>query len=291
MKVQLHENNWTVLIEDLDLKKATVEQAHEIARLLTTNTVVVVRDQDLSPQDEVDFCSKIGKVESFKGRKEEAEKNQMFEITSKLTGFLVPETDDQVIRVTGEKDELGRPGLFGHVSDLDWHCNQAANPWRDPIVWLYGVKGTAGSRTSWINTILCYDDLSEDKKDEYDEIQTVNAYKAGGYSPDFFYKEVDINYHWNPNIVQTNVAGKTGLFFPFLQMHEVVGMTEEESRNFIIEVRDHLLQDKYMYHHDWRDGDVVISEQWLGLHKRWKFEDIENRVLHRICFNFDNVDF
>ena len=68
-------------------------------------------------------------------------------------------------------------------------------------------------------------------------------------------------------------------------------MTEEQSRTFIEKLRDHVLQEKYMYHHEWQDGDIVLSEQWLGIHKRWHFEDISNRVLHRICLDFSNCNF
>ena len=280
MKVNLHTNGWTVVIEDLDLKQATSEQTHEIGKLLASNTVVVIRNQNLSVQDQINFCSKIGKLETWENRD-----------VLGLDGYLIKDSDYKVIRVTGELDEHGRPGLFGHVSDLDWHANNTANPWRDPIVWLYGVKGTEGSRTSWINNILSYEDLDNDTKESIKDIKMINGYKQGAYSETSFGKAVDVNPHYKPNIVHTNVAGKTGLFFPFLQIHEIDGMNEDESRKFIEKLRDHILNEKYMYHHDWQDGDVVIAEQWLGIHKRWKFEKIESRVLHRICLDFSKINF
>ena len=51
----------------------------------------------------------------------------------------------------------------------------------------------------------------------------------------------------------------------------------------------HAEQEKYTYHHDWEDGDIVISEQWLSIHKRWPFEDMKNRLLHRIAFGYENL--
>jgi alpha-ketoglutarate-dependent taurine dioxygenase len=277
MKIKLHKNNWTVIIEDLKLQDATVEQAHKIGQLIATNTVVVIRNQKLSVQDEIKFCSLIGKLESWENR------NMLG-----LDGYLVPESDRKMIRVTGELDEHGRPGLFGHVSDLDWHANNTANEWRDPIVWLYGVKGTKGSRTSWLNNILSYQELDNETKDQLKEIKMINGYKQYAYSELHFGKEIDINYTYKPKLVQTNIAGMTGLFFPFLQIHQIDGLDEIASKKFIEDLRDKILQEKYMYHHDWEDGDVVLSEQWLSIHKRWRFEDINNRVLHRLCLDFDN---
>jgi alpha-ketoglutarate-dependent taurine dioxygenase len=283
MKIQLHENNWTVLVEDLDLRYATQEEIDTIARYVSTNTVVVVRDQILSERDEVDICERIGRLEDF---------SKYYDIPGGaeiMRGKLAADGDRKIIRVTGEPDEHGDPGLFGHVSDLDWHCNQAANEWRDPIVWLYGVRGTAGSRTSWINNISSYRDLPEETKRQYASIQMINGYKQGAYSESVFGKPVDINYNYTPNLVHTNNAGETGLFFPFLQIHQIVGMSEDESRDFINNLRRHVEQEKYMYHHDWQDGDVVISEQWLGIHKRWEFEGMDKRVLHRITLDFSNI--
>jgi alpha-ketoglutarate-dependent taurine dioxygenase len=170
LNYQIHENGWTVIVEGFDLRQATQSQANTIAKLLATNTVVVVRGQTLTPQDEIDFCSKIGKVEDW------TERIAQFD---PLKGFLVKDGDNKVIRVTGELDEHGRPGLFGHVSDLDWHANQTANEWRQPIVWLYGVKGTAGSRTSWLNNIASYNDLDQADKDYYKTIRMINGYKQG----------------------------------------------------------------------------------------------------------------
>jgi alpha-ketoglutarate-dependent taurine dioxygenase len=282
MKIKLHENNWTILVEDLQLQNATKQEMNTIAKYLASNTVVVIKNQKLTLEDETRACSLIGNIEDY---------TQVNTTGNRFSEIVIPESDNKVIRVTGEKDEHGRPGVFGHVSELDWHANQTANEWRHPIIWLYGVKGTRGSRTSWINNIMSYNELSDQDKIYYNDKKLINGFKKGAYSEEDFGKDEDVNYHFTPNLVHTNIAGQTGLFFPFLQIHQIDGMTEEESREFIIKLRDHVLQEKYMYHHEWEDGDVVISEQWLGIHKRWEFQDIDSRLLHRIALDFSNADF
>lgn len=296
MNIDTHDNGWTIIVNDINLKEANDNEAQIIGSLVATNTVVVIQNQNLTASEETAFCAKIGKVESYSQRMADAAQAELDTagktLYNKMQGILEPNTDNSVIRVTAEHDDHGRPGLFGHATELDWHCNNAANKWRDPIVWLYGVKGTAGSRTSWINTILAYEDLPDELKQQYADVKSINGYSADkGYSAEVFAGPEDINNEWMPNIVHNNVAGKTGLYFPFLQMHQIVGMNKADSKEFIIKVRDHLLQEKYMYHHDWQDGDVVISEQWLGLHKRWHCDTMDQRVLHRVCFNFDHIKF
>jgi alpha-ketoglutarate-dependent taurine dioxygenase len=53
----------------------------------------------------------------------------------------------------------------------------------------------------------------------------------------------------------------------------------------------HLLNEKYAYHHDWEDGDIVMADQMSGMHKRWAFELMHERLLHRIGFNYDKIKF
>ena len=45
-----------------------------------------------------------------------------------------------------------------------------------------------------------------------------------------------------------------------------------------------MLKEEFVYHHDWEDGDVVISEQWLSIPKDGHFDKMNQRVLHRIGF-------
>jgi alpha-ketoglutarate-dependent taurine dioxygenase len=278
MNYRIHENGWTLIFEDFDFKTATQEQVNEITRLISLHTVAVFKNQSLSLADEVRAIKLFNDPERASAANVADSRH--------LQRIIVPDSENLIARVTGELDEHGEPGLFGHVSDLDWHCNQAANQWRKPLVWLYSIRGSVGSRTSWINYVNAYNDLSDSDKEAFKDIKMINGYRKGSYSPDDFGKEVDINFHYTPSLVYTNQAGVTGLFFPFLQIHEIVGRNQEQSREFIAELRRHVEQEKYMYHHLWDDGDIVISDQWLGVHKRWAFPGIANRLLHRATFHY-----
>jgi alpha-ketoglutarate-dependent taurine dioxygenase len=282
MKINLHSNGWTGLIEDLDFAKITQDEVNQLAQFLATNTLVVARGQGhLTVKDEVRAVDMFGNVEDFTPMMHLAPYNHC----------VIPGSDNKVVRVTGELDEHGRPGLFGHVSDLDWHCNQPALSTRRPLVWLLGIKGTVGSRTSWNNNILAYDDLDSATKEAIKDLQMVCGYKRGNYTEMSFGKEEDFNEYYTPRLVHTNIGRRTGLFFPFLQFRNFVGMTEQASLELAKPLIDHILQEKYIYHHDWQDGDVVIAEQWLGIHKRWAFDGMSNRVLHRSTFDFPNINF
>jgi alpha-ketoglutarate-dependent taurine dioxygenase len=283
MHISLHKNGWTGILEDFDFATATQEEINQIGKFLASNTLIIAKNQGhLTIKDECKIAHMFGNVENMDAVAHEKPWNYL----------LLPDSNNEVMRVTGELDEHGQPGLFGHVSELDWHCNKPAVPVRMPLVWLLGIKGTAGSRTSWINNIISYQDLDNDMKEEIKDAKMVCGWKKGNYSEFDFSdgtREEDFNEYYTPSIVHKNVGDQTGLFFPFLQFRNFVGMNQEQSIVLANKLKNHILQEKYMYHHEWDDGDVIIHEQCLGLHKRWEFDGMPTRVLHRLTYDFANI--
>ena len=287
MNHHLHDNGWTIILDDFNFKDATQEDMNQIACFIATNTLVIAPNQGLlTVQDQIRVCEMLGRIETFNEHQHK----------KPYTHILIPGSDCKVMRVTGMLDEHGEPGVFGHVSELDWHVNQPANPNRRPIVWLYGVQGTVGSKTSFTNNIMAYDDLNSETLDKIKDFKYVCGWRKGNYS-DFDFGKLKgegvtemFNEMYNPSMIHKNTGRKTGLFFPFLQFRNFVGYTEEQSIEIIKPLIDHVLQEKYMYHHEWQNGDVLLSEQWLGVHKRWEFEHMDQRILHRIETGFENCD-
>jgi alpha-ketoglutarate-dependent taurine dioxygenase len=287
MKYKIHENGWTALLEDFDFNTATQENILEIARLIAKHTCVVVRGQHLTVADQVRIAKMFKNPNPLFKPEDEFFMDCVADITQDPTGI--------VCRVSGELNEHGKPGIAGHVDEMQWHCNHPYKEDRSPIVWLYGVKGTKGSRTSWNNNILSYNDLDSDTKHKLHDLKCIYY---GGMQHTTEYKDSDtfgkskfVIENFTPNIIHTNNAGKTGLYFSLLQLEKFEGMSREESLEIAKPLFEHTIQEKYCYHHDWEDGDIVLSEQWLGIHKRWRFEQIYTRVLHRMVFDFPDQDY
>lgn len=282
MNIQLHENGWTVIVKDFDLKNLTHSDAVILTKYLLTNTTVVFKNQKLTPSDEVKICKIFGNVENYINNNNNGILND---------NFILDNSNGYISRVTGELNEQGLPGLFGDEDELEWHCNRVSEPTRKPFIWLYSERGSKGSRTSYLNNILSYNDLSEQQKEEFKKIK-LNVGNVVQFT-DYLWREGTIPpiiENYKPNLVHTNELGITGLFFSWKQIHFIDGMENKAGREFIENLQQFVEQEKYMYHHDWDDGDVVIAEQNLSIHKRWKFKHIEKRVLHRIAFDYKNID-
>ena len=86
-------------------------------------------------------------------------------------------------------------------------------------------------------------------------------------------------------LVLTNAYGQKGLYISPLQVGDITGLTYEEMVEFTDNILEHITQPKYVYSHHWEDGDVLIGEQFFGVHKRDAFEKMHERYLHRIAFN------
>lgn len=278
----IHENGWTVFIEDLDMKQVSQDQINQIAKLIATNTLVIIRNQNLTPPEEAKILRMFKNPQSFVVPK-------ATNYINTLAGAVVEGSDDLFLRVSGKKDEHGRVGIAAYESEMVWHCNDPGEANRLPMVWLYGAEGTLGSRTSYNNNVLSYKDLSKDLKVEIEDFHLeviremgldINNMETNGIIADY-----------KPPLVITNIANQKGLFFPMYHIVKIQEATEERSEEILKFLREHIVQEKYVYHHDWRDGDIVIGEQNLGIHKRWPFKQIGQRTLHRAAFDFPDQDY
>jgi len=277
MEYRLHQNGWTVLVDDFDLTKATQDNINTIARWLATNTLVFFKNQQLDVDEELRL------IEMFKDAEAWAEYG-----TDAYENECVPNTRGLIARVTGEKNKNGETGLAGHKEEMVWHANRPWQKDRRSLIWLYGVKGTSGSVTTWTNNILAYEKLPVE---EQEFLKTLKIVPRGGLEHDT--KDVKDIYTTDAyhNVVQTNIAGKVGLFFPWLQIDSFVGMTREESLPILEKYGKYITKPEFCYDHYWEDGDLSIAEQWLGIHKRHYFNEIKSRLLHRAAFDFPDQDY
>ena len=283
MNYRLDSNGWAVIFEDFDLRTATPDDIKQASDLMKTSTLAVFKNQSLTIQDELNIGYMFGNVTTEYAPGQDEFINETVDLNIDPNGHLT--------RVTGALNEHGKPGTAGYVDAMEWHNNQPHllnsnhGKQRGPLVWLYGVKGTAGSRTSYTNSVLAYRDLDQATKDQIKDLKGIYYATADFRGPIAGGIEIDNNAPSQSVVIQHS-TGELGMYHSFYQLERYEGMTREESLAIAQPLHDHLIQDKYCYHHDWQDGDVVIADQWFGIHKRWPFEKIQERLLHRMVFGF-----
>jgi alpha-ketoglutarate-dependent taurine dioxygenase len=282
LNLTIDANTWPAYVEIDHIKNLSDTDIQTIGKTLAEKTVVVIRNQSkLSHQDQTSFSHRFGDVYRYFFPKKE------------MYAAICPD-NNKIANVTGKRNKDNLPGLHGGHDDLDWHCNSPWNEKRMPIIYLYAVHGSNGSRTSYSNAIHAWRDLSPEWKDMLSKFHIRPADTMDNYSIQnkIFGLTPQENLNFNPCVHQVNHAGYDTLFFPWNQM---LGLKEVEDQTEYEEIKSsimkHMLQEKYIYHHDWQDGDIVLADQWSGMHKRWAFELMHERLLHRIGFNYDNIEF
>jgi len=297
MKINILDNGWTVELTDINLAKATNEELYEIAKLVATNTLVFARNQKFTPDDEVRITKTIGLIEDFNphaGLPPEdgpgiSPHRRTVPPESRLADRILPDSNNKILRVTGELNENNVPGLFGHKSTLDWHANRPWDPNRLPVVWLYAERGSVGSVTSFANGVLAYQDMDQEFKNFIKDKTTINGHIFNSYTEENYgWGRTTINYNYKAPVVYTNKLGVTGLNFSYYHIHHFTDMAIKDSEDLKNRIHEWYTQPKYIYDHHWQDGDVLLADQYLGIHKRWAFENMEQRVLHRITTSYDN---
>jgi len=64
-----------------------------------------------------------------------------------------------------------------------------------------------------------------------------------------------------PAVTRHPVTGRSILFVNPMHTHGFVGMKREEAWPLIEELADHATQERFVYYHRWRVGDVLIWDE------------------------------
>lgn len=230
------------------------KQLAEVIRLVRTYAVVVFEDQNLDSDTEVEVCSRIGACSNIRKFVEIGEVRE-----------------EQVVNNYTLKVENTSP--YDYVTK--WHVDACKHPSRLPMHWLYAVNDSEFSRTSWINTVKVYESLPEETKDW-----------LRGRKFDFLDPKITAEF----DIVYENVEGILGLYYPFLQDIKIIDESEEKIQSVHEQIVEAMLKEEHIYHHHWRDGDLVISDQWQSMHARKIYNYDTDRVMHRIAFDTRYID-
>ena len=290
MKLRELENG-AVEILDFNIENITKEIALEVREILLRELVVVIKRQSFNPLNFAKLIYPIGGLSNWQ------------QMVWNLDGDIIgapseqpdpyeydPSIEFPVQRVTGEQKEGKFTGIFP-LGKLDWHCN-LNGPDRADGVALQAVKGAEGTVTSWNNTSLALKHMPDKLRD-----------KIRGKFANFYYNPenwADIvneeqrkfmlanRHHYKMWIEQKNAAGTEGLYLYTTNDCQIDG---DENFDLYNELKEYLFDERFIYHHKWETGDIVLSDQLLTMHKRWQKPDdvFEKRLLNRITFRLSNT--
>jgi alpha-ketoglutarate-dependent 2,4-dichlorophenoxyacetate dioxygenase len=221
--------------------------------------VCVIRDASLSDEDHIRFARAFGPLElAPPGRKR---------ISAEL--YDISNLDDNG-EIIPPKPDGAQPTDF----EL-FHTDSPFNSW--PTKWsmlLAYVTPPEGANTDYIDTRAVYDDLSQDMKDKVASLSVDHDLFRALQLKGVEFGDATMRAHYPRKahpLVRKSANGRDALYMGWHGVG-IVGWPEEEALAFLDELYAFATQEKYIYSHKWRPGDMVVWDNRCTMHSATSFE-------------------
>jgi taurine dioxygenase len=268
-------------IAGVDLRQDLPEDTiAEIIDAWHQHLVLLFRNQSLSEDDQIRFAQHFGVLQKRTRPREalnEAGHTKYPEVTMLVSN----------IRDNGK--------LIGSLPDGEMHFHSDQCYLEKPATgtFLYAIEvPSQGGDTLFLNMYKAYETLPADVRAKIDGRKALNAYLYDSTTRAMNGSKVDFSAH--PHYVQPIVrthpdTKRKALYVNRLMTFTVEGMDENESSALLDRLFAHIEQDRFIYAHHWRVGDLVLWDNRCTLHARTDFSDQERRLLRRYTVIGDRV--
>lgn len=237
----------------------TPQMVEAVEAAMAKYAVCVIRDASLADEDHIRFSRAFGPLElPPAGGKRIAP--ELYDI-----GNLDP--DGEIIP---PKPEGAQP--------TDFELFHTDSPFNDlPTKWsllLAYVTPPVGANTEYIDTRAVYEDLPQEMKDRIENLSVEHdlfrALQRNGvqFGDDAMKKAYPRMAH---PLVRTSASGRKALYMGWHGVG-IVGWSEEHGLRLLDELYAFATQEKYIYSHQWRPGDMVIWDNRCTMHSATSFE-------------------
>jgi taurine dioxygenase len=261
-----------VEITGVDVKTLANADFARIYRSWLDYNVMVVRDQQLTIPDFLDYSRRFGPVVPHPSKSTRHPEHP--EIT--MLGIDKFDTDGNL------RQEIYRRGAEG------WHTDGAYNEAPFKATQLYALAvPSRGGNTLFANAYAAYDALPGWLKERLEGVVGAFAY-SGRRGRSKLLEPQD--QEWTPvfhPIIRTHPeTGRRSLYFDPGKICRLVGIDEEESDTLIAELRERMIVPDAEYHHVWRQGDIVIWDNRCSYHRAaGDYPPEEDRIHWRVSIN------
>ena len=191
------------------------------------------------------------------------------------------------------KDSQGQPAKVG--TNSTWHTDHTNQELPPKFTMLYAVAvPDKGGATSVCNSRAAYESLPEDLKQKITGMKTENTLISSARfkiaNPDILRAQLASK---KPPTIQPLVrthpeTGTKALWFHKSKTEKIIGMTPEDTQEFLQELTDKVTQPQFCYAHQYQKGDLLIIDDRASLHKAgFDFDHSQQRRLYRMLVRGD----
>jgi taurine dioxygenase len=253
--------NFGVEVVGVDIAKSDAEVCQEVVNLVRRHGAIVLRDQNLSPADQVAFTRLFGPpAENIRPEYTLPDFPDIFVISNKV--------------VNGKR-------IGDHEVGTGWHTDMSYVERPADVTILYALEvPKEGSDTLIADLCAAWKALPPEKQAQLDGLMIHHSYThygmVRGYSlTDEQLKKVpDV---WHPIVRRHPADGRMTLYIGTRTVKGVTGMPDQQGIRLVEDLVAFATQERFVYRHKWKVGDVLVWDNACTLHRGTPF-DAENDV-------------
>ncbi|QJE02099.1 TauD/TfdA family dioxygenase [Massilia forsythiae] len=239
--------------------------------------VLVFRDQDITPRQQMEFSRRFGPLQIHV-----------------LRQFQLPEEPEILIvsniRENGQPIGLGDAGHFWH-SDLSYK----ETPSLGSMLHAQELPAVGGD-TLFANQHTAWEQLPGHLRRAVEHARAEHSYLAR-------YADLQKKNPWRPNLTQAQIDEVKPVVHPVVRTHpetgrkalfvsehfttRIVGLPEDESRALLDELFDLSTRPEFVYRHRWQPQDMVFWDNRSVMHLAAGTPDDQRRKLYRTTIEGD----
>jgi len=255
-------------IKGIDLRRDLSDDDRDALSSTLANTgLLVIRSQDLDPVDLLQFSRHMGEIRAYT-----------------RSSFALEGFPEILVLSNLEKDGMK---VGSAVSGRVWHVD---GHYLDEIpratILSMKILQKQGGNTSFTNMQAAYAKLPDRIADRVENLNvTINRVKSRTYNyPERGPATDEEREMWkdvvHPVVLRHPVTGRGGLGVGGNVPWEIDGLDASEGIPLITFLQEWAARPDISYEHVWRDGDVLVWDNWTVMHKASPYTG--DRLLHRI---------
>jgi taurine dioxygenase len=240
-----------------------------IGRAFAENPVLVFRDQDLGAGELAAFGRSFG--------------------TPRMHALIkYRHAEHPEVSWLTNVEEDGKVDWYGVKRATDWHTDSTYED-HLPLLAILHAKEVPSEKggTMFADMRAAYEALPEVRKQQLEGLTALHGRSTGPAGERLYGDEKGVTekvyqeMRW-PAVTRHPVTDRRILFVNPMHTHGFSGMAREEAWKLIEELAEHATQDRFVYYHRWRVGDVLMWDERATMHRgAGDYQPEEHRVMLR----------
>ena len=254
-------------VTGLDLRKPLAASVRDtVYAAFVRHQVLVFRDQDLSPAQQIAFSEQFGELEKHMASNENS--------------------DIKSVHVVSNLGPDGQP--TGKVSSQDWHTDKSFRPLPSLATILHARQlPPAGGETWFASMYQAYESLDREEQIRLEALRVVHSWEHSRANIGRVItaeEKLDAPPRPQPLVRLNPDSGRRSLFLGSHASH-IDGMAFDAGRELVVELERRATAEENIYRHSWQAGDTLMWDNRCLLHRADANFDAARhaRVMHRTC--------